>query len=430
METSTDTPKTPATSLQLRIATLGNDINKQLNGGIPYATVLDSVFESLNSVIHFDRIGIAVLEDEGQTVSLRWMRSKLSGSNLTYGYSAPLQGSSLQALLDSGRPRIISDLRRYLEEHPESKSTRAVLNDGIRSSLTFPLKAEGKPVGFIFFSSGKEHTYSDADIGLFSGVAEDLSLLVQYGRLHQYFEANKSSEKFLRTALHDLRSPLGVIQGFIEVIQSENWFQGLDHESKEIFGILMRNTHFMFDLIADLSEINHMSASTRHIELHDVVLSEFLSEVFQCGQLLAQKKNIFFDAASAPNLPATWCFDPMRIRQVLDNLLTNAIKFSAPRSRITIAVHCDSQKLCFTVQDSGPGIPQNEIPKLFQDFCRISVRPTAGESTTGLGLAIARRLVEAQGGQISVESTVGVGSKFTFWIPIHESASAKARQSE
>ncbi|MFH0794230.1 MAG: ATP-binding protein, partial [bacterium] len=147
----------------------------------------------------------------------------------------------------------------------------------------------------------------------------------------------------------------------------------------------------------------------------------FLREAYETDQLLAQAKSITLKLDLQPNLPKVQ-MDPNRIGQVVNNLITNAIKFSFPESEITLRARtAEGEQVEISVEDQGQGIPEDEIPKMFREFGRLSVRPTAGESSTGLGLAIVKRMVEAHGGRIWVQSQHGVGSVFTFALPIRNS---------
>ena len=110
--------------------------------------------------------------------------------------------------------------------------------------------------------------------------------------------------------------------------------------------------------------------------------------------------------------------DPDRINQVLNNLITNACKYSFPNTVVTLRARATGDEVAIAVQDQGQGIPASELPKMFTEFGKTSVRPTGGEKSIGLGLAIVKRMVEAHGGRIWVESQVGVGSTFTFTLPL------------
>jgi GAF domain-containing protein len=126
--------------------------------------VLGFVYESLQSLIPHDRIGVALIEDGG-TVRARWARSAASEIHLAADYSAPLEGSSLQQVIATGEPRILNDLEAYLADHPQSDSTLRIVREGMRSSLTGPLVARGRPIGFIFFSSLRRDAFEHEHTG-------------------------------------------------------------------------------------------------------------------------------------------------------------------------------------------------------------------------------------------------------------------------
>lgn len=159
-------------------------LGERVNAGLVLAEILDQIFDSFRSIIPYDRIGCSLLEDEGQTVRAVYSRQTGAPPGLGIGYRAPLAGSSLAGIIETGQPRIINDLEQYLREHPESRSTRLVLADGVRSSLTCPLVALGKRVGFVFFSSNRTGAYSERHVELLTLVAGQLSLVVEKGRLY------------------------------------------------------------------------------------------------------------------------------------------------------------------------------------------------------------------------------------------------------
>ena len=159
-------------------------LGERVNAGLLLGEILDQIFDSFRSIIPYDRIGCSMLEDEGRTVRAVWARSCGAEPSLRVGYSAALAGSSLARIIETGRPRIINDLEQYLREHPGSRSTRLVVSDGVRSSLTCPLVAQGKRVGFVFFSSNQADTYSEHHVELLTLMAGQLSLVVEKGRLY------------------------------------------------------------------------------------------------------------------------------------------------------------------------------------------------------------------------------------------------------
>jgi diguanylate cyclase (GGDEF)-like protein len=161
------------------------EISDAISAGLLLDDVLDRVYESFASVIPYNRIGCALLDDESAVLSAYWARSDVSTIMIRQGYSAPMSGSSLQEILETGRPRILNDLEAHLADHPGSASTRAIVAEGMRSSLTCPLVARGKAVGFLFFSSMHKDTYRDVHQGVFVRLAGQLSVLIEKSRLYQ-----------------------------------------------------------------------------------------------------------------------------------------------------------------------------------------------------------------------------------------------------
>jgi hypothetical protein len=394
------------------------EINKRILAGLDPSAVLDFIFDALGLLIPYERIGIALLDRNEQTVELHWVRSRVPIQNLKHNYTAPLAGSSLKEILQTGKPRVINDLLKYLEQHPHSENTKLIVRDGIRSNLTCPLKAQGKYVGFVFFSSTRPNVYTHDHMELFSSIADELSIIVEQSRLHDFFLSASSRDQSTRMMIHDLRSPLTVIQGYLEMLEDLPWYQKLSAEGKEVFSVLHRNSSYMLGLLNELSDLLQIERSPAFFAFQNVMLNDFCAEMEFYGKLLAEKKEIQFVSEISSNLPEKAEFDSQQIRRVLDNLFTNAIKFSRRNTRITFQVKMESNRLVFSVTDQGPGIPEIEIPKLFKEFGRTNIRPTEGERTTGLGLAIARKIVEKHRGEISVRSQVGKGSTFAFWIPV------------
>ena len=153
--------------LKLELSSFFKSIHEKMVQGQYFEDILDSVFNSLGALIPYDRIGIALLENDGTQIQLKWVKSKLDVSHLKKNYIAQMEGSSLEAIIRTHRPRVINDLQDYLKNHPQSESTKLALKDGILSSLTCPLFIEGAPLGVIFFSSTHSYTYEKLHVEIF-----------------------------------------------------------------------------------------------------------------------------------------------------------------------------------------------------------------------------------------------------------------------
>jgi signal transduction histidine kinase len=197
----------------------------------------------------------------------------------------------------------------------------------------------------------------------------------------------------------------------------EDWYAGLREDDKKLFSIIKRNTRYMNDLLGELSDCDQSDSDASALCCADVNIADFCREIADSERKLADQKSIRLKFKINNRLYDTVRFDPVKIRRVLDNLLTNAFKFSNCGREVQLRIECKADRIEFEVIDQGQGIPEDEIPLLFKEFGITSTRPTGGENSTGLGLAIARKIVEMHGGSISVNSTFGWGSKFSFWIP-------------
>jgi GAF domain-containing protein len=172
-------------------------VTAKINAGLDLDEVLNYAFESFWPLIPYDRIGLSLLEQNGTVVRARWTRSDAPLMKIDKGYSAPLAGSSLQQIIATGQPRILNDLKQYLAEHPASESTRLIVEEGMRSSLTCPLIAAGKPIGFMFFSSMEPNTFKDAHIEIFLQISGELSMIVEKARLYEELQQLRNRLKEL-----------------------------------------------------------------------------------------------------------------------------------------------------------------------------------------------------------------------------------------
>lgn len=392
-------------------------LTARINTGLNLTEVLGLIFDSFRPVIPYDRIGIALLTDDGRDVRACCSRSDAPAIKLKDGFSARLKNSSLEHIIRTGQPRILNDLEQYLTDRPQSASTRLIVMEGMRSSLTCPLIIQTKPVGFMFFSSRQKNTYRDVHVDLFRKIADQVAVIIEKGRLYQNLAAlNDEKTKFLGIAAHDLRSPISVIKSYADILLA-GLGGDLNDKQTEFIKTIDNNCTRMLNLINDLLDISAIESGKLILNKTSIEPAIFFNKYAGNAIHLAAVKSIHFETAIAPELPPIE-FDANRITQVLDNLVSNAVKFSLPETTITLKVTRIKDVLEIRVTDQGQGIPRAEIAKLFKPFSRTSVQPTGGEKSTGLGLAIVRRIVLAHHGKIRVESEPGRGSAFIVTLPV------------
>ncbi|MEW6710910.1 MAG: GAF domain-containing sensor histidine kinase [Candidatus Riflebacteria bacterium] len=393
------------------------NITADLNRGATLDQVLNHFYQGFKSHVPYDRIGVSVISDDRITVRSIWAKSEYEPMLLGLGYQSPLEGSTLQKIIETGEPRIINDLNEYLKQHPDSHSSKLVVKEGVRASLTCPLIADNKPIGFLFFSKNQPRAYENAHVDVFLEIAEHLSLVVARTLdLERLRQLNEMKNKFLGIAAHDLRAPLALIQSYIDLINNSDVCA--DEEQRNYFFNKVKNTtHRMFNLINDLLDISAIESGNLQLELkpHDILA--FMNETVENHEITAKMKNIKIVGDLPKSLPKA-AIDIRRLTQVVDNLISNAVKFSPKGTTITVKAEVQSSFNKISVIDQGQGIPETELSKLFQEFGKTSVKPTDGEKSTGLGLAIVKKIVTGHGGKVGVTSKVGQGSTFSLTLPV------------
>ncbi len=201
-------------------------ISRKINEGLLLEDVLTQVYENFFDLIPYDRIGFALLEQGKTVVRAHWARSEAAEIKLPIGYTAALASSSLEEVVKSRRPRILGDLVAYLEENPQSDSTRKIVAEGMRSSLTCPLLIKAQPVGFLFFSSTRAHAYSEEHQDIFLQIADQLALTLERSRLYEELlrltEDLKKTQKALeREASRDSLTDLWNRRAILDLLKRE-----------------------------------------------------------------------------------------------------------------------------------------------------------------------------------------------------------------
>lgn len=227
---------------------------------------------------------------------------------------------------------------------------------------------------------------------------------------------NAQKNQFLGMAAHDLRNPLGVILSYSEFLLDAT--EGsLSPDKQEMVSAIRVSSQFMLGLVNDLLDIATIESGKLRLNPEPTDLNRFTSRVVTLNRVLAAQKEIVISYSATDVIPPL-LIDQQKLEQVLNNLISNAVKYSPLKTTVHIDIKLAEDKVIVTIKDEGHGIPPAELDKLFKPFSVTSVRSTAGEKSTGLGLTISRRIIEGHGGDIWVESKIGRGSIFYFSLPL------------
>ncbi|MCM3586464.1 ATP-binding protein [Mesobacillus maritimus] len=227
-------------------------------------------------------------------------------------------------------------------------------------------------------------------------------------------KVDKLRDDFIANVSHELRTPISMLQGYSEAIV--DGIAETNEEKQEMAQIIYDESLRMGRLVNELLDLARMQDGHIDLEVESVEIKPYITRITRKFQTLAKEKDVQLNTEIETN-EEIYYFDPDKIEQVLTNLLDNAIRHISHSTTISVKVKSNSHELLFEVSDEGPGIPEEDLPFLFERFYKGDKSRTRGRSGTGLGLAIARNIIEAHKGTISVRSKLGQGTTFSFFIP-------------
>ncbi len=236
---------------------------------------------------------------------------------------------------------------------------------------------------------------------------------------------NEEKNLAIGTLAHDLRNPLSAVMNYSELLLEH--LKDIPFEQREMLEHIFSSSNFMQRLIDDILDVSRIEAGKLMLDLQPSSIFELIEHCVSLARLGASQKDISIRLAlPTADPPPVLELDPVKIEQVLTNLISNALKFSPRGSHVMVNAELTEAQLAVSVSDEGPGIAKDKLHRLFLPFSTMGSPTTGQEKSTGLGLAIARRIVDGHGGHLQVRSEVGRGSTFEFTLPRERKAPARA----
>ncbi|HSJ63528.1 MAG TPA: HAMP domain-containing sensor histidine kinase [Gemmatimonadaceae bacterium] len=233
----------------------------------------------------------------------------------------------------------------------------------------------------------------------------------------QLLQLDRLKAEFVSIASHELKTPINVVLGYLQLLQEEV-YGPLTHRQREVLGTLEAQSRSLARLVHQLLDMSRFEAGGGKLDIRSVHLPRFLEDLEQSFRVLAIQRGVAFEIERAGAIPNEVFWDPDRVNEVLGNLLSNAFKFTERGGTVTLRIEGGDGMVGLEVRDTGAGIPPDQLPHVFEKFYQASNQEAAAQIGTGLGLAIAKQIVVAHGGEVAVDSTVGVGTSFYITLPV------------
>jgi hypothetical protein len=380
--------------------------------------VIDLVFERTAGIFPFDRIGLSFVEEGGRRVVSRYVKASYARVYLGQGYSEDLRGSSLERVLRQGTPRIIDDLERYLADHPASRSTRLLVREGLRSSLTCPLIVEGRIVGFMFRSARTVGAYDQHHVELQMALTERLSQAVEKAwRIEQLTTANRNYFEMLGFVSHELKNPVASMVTDARIL-ADGYLGPLDQRQKDKLERLIAKGEYLLDLVREYLDLARVEGGELQVLLQCAVplVGKVVEPALDLMRPQIERAGMTLET-ELPDAAATADCDPALLIIVLVNLLGNAVRYGRRGGRLRLGVDLERRRLRVTVWNEGPGFSRAERARLFRKFSRLQTPSGEQRRGTGLGLYNSWRIVELHHGHIRADARPDEWAEFTFEIP-------------
>ncbi len=310
---------------------------------------------------------------------------------------------------------------RVVARHGETPAgVTSILSDGQMSerngSLTVPIQREGRAIGVIALDRSDKRPFSPEAHAFVLRLADHAAISIENTQLYEAVKrANDAKSEFVSVITHELRVPMTAIKGYTEMIAMTA--TGLPDQQRGFLDIISGNIERMSILVSDLSDVSRIETGRLKLEVEDkVIVRRVLDDILPSLQTEIEGRKHKFVVDFPDDLP-TVQVDPHRLGQILTNLISNAYKYTPNGGTLTVRAREEDGFVYCEVADTGVGMTPEELENLFTKFWRAEDAHVREQTGTGLGLVIAKNLVELQGGEMTVRSKKGEGTTFTFTIP-------------
>jgi GAF domain-containing protein len=396
-----------------------SDVSRAVSSSLNIQDVLDAVAGYAVNLSKSDGCGVFEFNSTRQAFDVVASHSLSKAFlNAIHRTTIDLGRTTIGQASESGQPIQVPDMA-VAYDHPFREFSLAA---GFRSVLTVPMTGNHTVRGIVLLRRSPGQ-FDDRVVNLLTALASQSKVAIENARLFSEIEdkgrqieaANRHKSEFLANMSHELRTPLNAIIGFSEVLLDSSLKVTEEDQSQFLTDILSSGKHLL-GLINEILDLAKIEAGRMELQIEPALLSDVLESVQNTMRPLAVKKDINLHVESGA-LPEPFPMDGARVKQVLLNLVGNAVKFTSEGGRVWVRADSEDGAVRVEVGDTGPGIPAEDQERIFHEFQQAGSEAGKPQGT-GLGLALAKKFVEMHGGKIWVESEIGKGSRFFFTLPV------------
>ncbi|MCG8311109.1 MAG: ATP-binding protein [Cytophagales bacterium] len=432
IEMQSDKLKEAYKNLEL-LSTIGRDITSSLI----IEEIIETVYENLNTLMNASVLGIGVFEKTENRLYFPGVRER--DQRLNNIYVDLDENKTLAGFCFNKQREIIID--NYFETYSDyiQPDRAPVHGDGNSTSIVYlPLTISDKRLGVLTVQSFEENAFNEYHINIIRNIAIYTKIALENANVYrelaiqsdnlrkaninigeqnrlieeqcqQLLSINEEKNNLMKILAHDLRNPLATAMSMTELVRFEKG--NLSVEQYHASEIIWRGLNRMNDMIRKILDIKAAESQRVNLDMDILDVNELIGPLEKLFKIKAESKRIklnFFAGEEDSTIKA----DRHYVMQIMENLISNAIKFSKPDKNVDVRIEDKGRVIRLSVRDEGPGIPKNELSGLFKKYHRLSPKPTGGEQSIGLGLSIVKKYVEVMEGKVWCESNVGKGSEF------------------
>jgi signal transduction histidine kinase len=411
-------PSADPASLSARVRRLERiiEISRTLSSTLHLEPLLQKIVETAVELTDSEASSMLLFDEASG--ELRFEAVPVVQRDKLKAVTVPLDRSIAGSIFRSGEPIVIQDARS------DARIYRAVdeqIDFATRSLLGVPLRSKEQVIGVLEAVNKKgDEPYTDDDLETLAALAAQAGIAIENARLlaalqlayDDLSQLDKMKSNFISIASHELRTPLGLILGHTSFLRETAEADAMDQ-----LDVVIRSALRLKGIVEDLANLSHVDHRQARLQPSRFGVDEVVLEMVEENRGLAQNKTLEL-RAKLPGERVTVYADRSHVRTVLRSLIDNAIKFSPAGGRIVVGAEPLQDHVCLSVSDTGIGIAPEQIERIFERFYQVEAHMTRRHAGLGLGLSIAKALIELHGGRIWCESVEGKGSRFSFTLPL------------